>query len=311
MRIAGFLFLPDSRYDSHMQRVRQHARWIIFAALSAGALVIWYAVYMDGGDGILRATMLDVGQGDAIFIRTPNGNQILVDGGPGRAILSELSKVMPFYDRSIDALVLSHPHADHLDGLVEVLKRYRVHRVIVPGTRAESGVYREWERLLASLPVNVVEAKRGMRILADDNVALDVLLPVRNIAGLSEHDGMLVAMLRYGETEMLFAGDMEERLERYLLTLGELPDIEVLKVGHHGSRTSSSVALLSAVLPDYALISVGEDNRYGHPHSEVIERLKLMDVPAFRTDRDGAIVVTSDGRSVNVRPQQCLIIFCR
>lgn len=294
-----------------MRWVRQSAQWGIFTALLAGTMIVWYAVHMEGGDGMLRVTMLDVGQGDATFIRTPNGNQILVDGGPGRAVLGELSKVMPFYDRSIDMLILSHPHADHLDGLVEVLKRYRVGAVIVPGTRTSSGAYQEWEHLLASLPVNVVQGKRGMRILADENIALDVLLPVQNLPDVSEHDGMLVALLRYGETEMLLSGDMEERLERYLLTLGKLPDIEVLKVGHHGSQTSSSVALLSLLKPDYALISVGEDNRYGHPHKEVIDRFSLMGIPIFRTDQNGAIIIASNGNAVIVRPRQCIIIFCR
>lgn len=294
-----------------MRRIRQHARWGILAVLLTGTAIVWYAVYMEGGDGMLRVTMLDVGQGDAIFIRTPNGNQILVDGGPGRTVLGELSKVMPFYDRSIDMLILSHPHADHLEGLVEVLKRYRVGTVVVPGTHTASGVYKEWKHLLSSLQVNVVLGKRGMRILADEHVALDVLLPIQNLPDVSEHEGMLVALLRYGETEVFFAGDMEERLERYLLTLGKLPDTEVLKVGHHGSQTSSSVALLSALKTDYALISVGEGNRYGHPNQEVLDRFSLMDIPVFRTDQNGAMVVASDGNAVTVRPQRCFVIFCR
>lgn len=286
-----------------------HKRLIIGAALLVGVVLVWYAVFAEG-ERKLTITMLDIGQGDAIFIRTPYGNQILIDGGPGKAVLSKLNTVMPFYDRSIDLLILSHPHADHLGGLVEVLKRYHVSAAIDSGTETDNGLFAEWERELADYHVQHITARRGMRVELDNQLFFDILLPARDVTNAGVHDGMLVGLLRYGNTEMLFSGDMEQNLERYLLALGPLPDIEVLKAGHHGSRTSSSEALLTATRPEYALISVGAGNTYGHPHEEILARFLERGIAIFRTDTQGSIVAESDGRIMTVHPQQCLLLFC-
>lgn len=289
--------------------INVHRRLIVVIILLVGTAVIWYVVFSEG-ERDLAVTLLDIGQGDALFIRTPRGNQILIDGGPGRAVLGKLNTVMPFYDRSIDLLILSHPHADHLGGLVEVLKRYHIGAVLDSGTETDSGLFAEWKRELADRRVRHITARRSMRLALDEQLFFDVLLPSRDVTHAGIHDGMLVGLLRYGNTEIFFSGDMEQNLERYLLALGDVPDIDVLKVGHHGSRTSSSEALLAIARPEYALISAGLGNTYGHPHEETLARFREYDVTVFRTDMQGTAVARSDGEKVTVRPQRCILLFC-
>ena len=288
---------------------RAYSQLLMLMLLVAAVAFVWYAVFSESGDA-LKVVMLDVGQGDAFFIRAPGGAQVLIDGGPGDRVLAQLGKVMPFYDRSIDALILSHPHADHLSGLVEVLKRYRVGMVMDSGTAEESGVYEEWKRLLADFGVPHYRARRGVRLLLGGGAVFDVLLPTHDVAAASPHDGMLVGLLRYGEAEMFFSGDMEERLETYLLALGPLPDIEVLKVGHHGSRTSSFAPLISALQPEHAFISVGSKNSYQHPHEEALGRIAAAGAAIWRSDENGAMLAQSDGENFSVRPLYCVVRVC-
>lgn len=262
--------------------------------------MVWYAVYAESRSGLL-VTFLDVGQGDAIFIRAENGNQILLDGGPNKAVLRQLSKVMPFYDRSIDMVVSSHPHSDHLAGLAEVLKRYDVSSVVESGTNLNTPEYQEWKTLLADKNIPHFYGKRGMRINLDKNLYLKILLPIVDAQNLEPHTGMLVAKLVYGNTSYLLTGDMEKTLENYLVGLeGAHLKADVLKIGHHGSSKSTSESLLGFSSPQYAIISAGEGNSYGHPHKETLEILNRFGIKIFRTDENGMIETKSDGDNIAV-----------
>ena len=165
-------------------------------ALFLGAIFVWYAALAETRDG-LKVAFLDVGQGDAIFVEAPNGNQILIDGGPNKSVLRELSKQTPFYDRSIDAVILTHPHLDHYAGFNEVLKKYKVSLEMDPGTKNKGAGFYEFENLIKNKNIKRLYAKRGMRINLDKDLYLDILLPVMNNENLSEHDGMLVSRLVY------------------------------------------------------------------------------------------------------------------
>lgn len=269
--------------------------------LALTCIFIWYAVfYAEAHRGLLLIHFFDIGQGDAIFVEAPNGNQILVDGGPDNTVLAKLGETMPFWDRSIDVLVLSHPHADHLDGLVEVVKRYDIGMVLESGANHTIPEYAEWHALLREKNVSVVIAKAGQHIDAGGGVALDVLSPFENFEGASPknvHDATVVSRLVYASTSVLLMGDAEEKLEYRLLYSGALIDSDVLKVGHHGSKTSTSEEFLAAVSPDIAVIQVGRKNRYGHPYQGVIDRLMAFGVRIFRNDLDGDILLQSDGVS--------------
>ena len=146
-------------------------------ALFLGAIFVWYAALAETRDG-LKVAFLDVGQGDAIFVEAPNGNQILIDGGPNKSVLRELSKQMPFYDRSIDAVILTHPHLDHYAGFNEVLKKYKVSLEMDPGTKNKGAGFYEFENLIKNKNIKRLYAKRGMRINLDKDLYLDILLPV-------------------------------------------------------------------------------------------------------------------------------------
>lgn len=272
------------------------------ATLILLAIFVWYVIYREDRRGVLSVTFFDVGQGDAIFIESPNGNQILLDAGPDKKILRLLGSVMPFYDRHIDLLAVSHPHLDHFGGLLSVVQRYKVGGLISSGTINETSEFDLFQSSLASRGIRGITLKRGMEIDMGDGVVLDVLFPDRDASSLTPHDGMLVMRLVYGSTSILLTGDMEENLESYLVALeGDDLRSQVLKVGHHGSRTSTSQSFLGYVSPVYAVISSGRNNRYGHPHKDTMESLDRFDIKVFRTDQQGTIKLKSDGESLSIR----------
>lgn len=260
---------------------------------------VWHAVLFGGEKGALTITFFDVGQGDSIFIEAPNGNRILIDGGPDRSVLGKLTSVMPFWDHSIDLVILTHPHADHVTGLVEALKRYDVGAVLESDPKYSTPEYLEWHRLLSDRHVPVTIARAGQRVALSPFAELDILAPLASFVGVSlqnVHDAMVVSRLVYGSSSALFAGDAERSLEYRLLFSGAPLKSDVLKVGHHGSKTSTSEDFVSAVAPSFAVISVGAKNRYGHPNQQTLDTLTRFGVPTFRTDLDGDVKFVSDGR---------------
>jgi len=249
-------------------------------------------------DGLLRINFFDVGQGDAIFIETPSGQQVLIDGGPDNRVLSKLGEVMPFYDKDIDLVVVSHPHADHMVGLIDVLERYEVKNIIEARESYGSGEFRAWQESVKNEEANNIEAIAGKEVDLGDGTILTILHPFESVAGdnpKNPHDDVVVAVLKYGELEVMLTGDMETEVERRLIMDGYNLDSDVLKVGHHGSKTSSSEEFLTAVSPETAIIQVGEKNRYGHPSSEILERLENYGIKYYRNDLNGDIKLISDG----------------
>ncbi len=252
--------------------------------------------------GELRVWFFDVGQGDAIFIETPDHRQILIDGGPSQAVLSKLGQVMPPWDRSVDAIVLTHPHLDHVAGLVSVLERYDVAAVYDGGALARTGV------MDAFGDKSVAELAATDHLVAGDRivygaVTLDVLAPTRSVDGTYPKDpneASVVLLLTYGDTMILLMGDAPDDVEDDILPA--VGDVDVLKVGHHGSRTSSSIEFLDDVTPEFAIISDGVGNSYGHPHPATLQRLEDRGIRIRRTDLDGDILLTSTGGEPTVEP---------
>lgn len=270
-------------------------------ALATGASFVWSLSLASSDTAFLTVWILDVGQGDAIFIETPDHYQILVDGGPNSNVVQRLGEIMPFWDRTIDLVVLSHPHADHVSGLIEVLKRYEVAAILESNAAYETNEYRLWQRARSEEGALLYSAEQGMKIEAGKYASISVLAPFfraddRRFKNV--HDANVVLMLDYGETEFLLMGDAEDEIERALIERGLLQDVEVLKVGHHGSRTSTSPAFLSVIQPEIAAVSVGGKNRYGHPTKDVIERLRVFGIEILRTDLLGSIRLQSDGINV-------------
>ncbi len=286
-------------------RILSKTEWAVFVFLAASVILSFAALRAEAGnDGLLHVYFLDVGQGDAEFIQAPNGNQILIDGGPDNKVIQELAKVMPFYDRSIDLVILTHPHADHLNGLLEVLKRYDVGKIIENNINYNSAEYAEWNK--AKLQSGIVQAEKGQIIDLGDDIKLKIIYPKTSGSSGAQtvknpHDYAIVSKLDYGQESVLFTADAEAKVENKLVNEGASLDSQFLKVGHHGSKTSSSAAFLRAVKPELAFIEVGVKNRYGLPHPSIIERLENSGIKYYRTDINGTIDLMLDGKNYIVK----------
>src|SRR3989338_920196 len=249
-------------------------------------------------DGLLKIYFFNVGQGDAIFIETPNGNQVLVDGGPDNSVLQKLGETMPFYDKDIGLVVLTHSDADHLTGLIGVLERYEVENVIYSNIVRKSALYNAWREAVTEEGANIIDPVAGKVIDLGNSVTLSIIHPAESLSGKvmeKVNNESVVLMLKYGETEILLTGDIEAKAERQIILSGANLDADILKVAHHGSKTSTLAEFLYEVSPQVAVIQVGTKNRYGHPTQEVLSRLENFGVKLYRTDVDGGVKVISDG----------------
>ncbi len=274
-------------------------------SLAVAVVLVWTA-NSSLPDGRLRVSLLDVGQGEAIFIQTPGGRQVLVDGGQDpRLLLRALGERMPFWDRSLDLVVLTHPHEDHLAGLVEVIRRYRVDVVLDSAYTQESSVAAAWRAAVEREGATTFQASQGQVVTLEEGITLEVLNPPQPLMGgtLSDvNNNSTVLRLRYGRVSFLLTGDLELEGELSLLDRGVDVRSTVLKVAHHGSGTSSSVEFLLEVRPDLMLVSVATDNL----HEEVMARLAdSVGDPArvLTTGQLGDITLVSDGRSVRFQPR--------
>lgn len=288
-------------------------RLLIFIILLLGAAFSLYVAFKEQNNGILTVAFLNVDQGDAIFIEAPSGNQVLIDGGPSKAVLRELSKVMPFYDRSIDVVLATHADQDHVGGLPDVLNKYKVNIFIESGVPGESSSYKELETLVdpafakatAGKPKKIL-VRRGMEVDLGDGAILQILFPDRDPSGMETNVSSIVARLIYGENEFLLTGDSPQSIENYLVSFETRSPTsglqsDVLKAGHHGSKTSTGAAFISAVSPGYVVISAGKDNRYGHPNQEVLDTVTSFGAQILRTDQSGRIIFKSDGVNLEVK----------
>jgi competence protein ComEC len=277
-------------------------KWLVLPLLIVVVLVWSAALTMP--DDKLHVSFLDVGQGDAILIQTPNGQDVLIDGGPDpHKINVELSKKLPFWDRTIDLVVSTQPQADHVTGLVEVVQRYRVGQVLESGVTYDSSVYEEWRSVVENRRIECNQVCAGQEVDLGDGIEIEVLNPPASLwEGTSDDvdNNGVVLRLSWGSVSFLFTADIRADLELELV--GQCASLRstVLKVAHHGSKTSSTSQFLAAVAPDTAVISVGQDNPYGHPSPEVLDRLTgaVGDGSVYRTDENGTIEFITDGQAL-------------
>ena len=238
-------------------------------------------------DGKLHVYILDIGQGDSALIITPIGKQMLIDGGPDLSTLEHLGKYMPFFDRSIDLIVLTHPHADHLTALPEVLKRYKVNNILMAMSESKNARYRSFLNEASKQNIPIIVSNPENDFILEDEIRIDVIWP--HISQKTLNNSSVVLKLLYKEHSILLTGDIEEEAEHAILRNGADVSANILKVAHHGSRTSSSTQFLKKVDPELALISVGEGNRYGHPSPEIIKKLKNMNIKVRTTESGGTL----------------------
>jgi len=283
--------------------------FFILGVLFSLNILAWIAVYGLSKPQLLAVNFFDVGQGDAIFIVSSQGHQILIDGGPGPAILEKLAAEMPFYDRSLDLIILTHPERDHISGLIEVLKRYEIENILWTGVIRNSSEYEEWIKLIREEKAKIFIAKFGQKIICLGNHPeqkgefMEILYPLESLEGRkfenNYNDTSIVIKLVFNKDTFLFTGDISSKIEEDL-KLANLPlKADILKVAHHGSKYSSSDYFLESVLPEIAVIQVGE-NSYGHPTEEALRRLEKFGIKILRTDLDGDIKIVSDGKNYEI-----------
>ncbi len=282
-------------------------RLMVLIVLLVGGVLVWLwppenPAFLSADTSLLEVHFLDVGQGDAIFIESPTGVQVLIDGGPDAGVLQELSKQMSFFDRSIDVIIATHPDSDHVGGLSDVLTRYQIGAVLLTENEGDSPAASAFMNAVIDEAVAPIYARRGQQYDLGGGVVLEVLFPETNPKDMESNTSSIVAQLRYGETEVMLTGDSPKSIEEYLVLIeGENLTSDILKVGHHGSRTSTSELFLAEVAPQYAIISAEKDSRYGHPHVEVTDALFNAGIEMLSTAESGTITFVSDG--VTVKPR--------
>ncbi|UCC17671.1 MAG: DNA internalization-related competence protein ComEC/Rec2 [Dehalococcoidales bacterium] len=278
-------------------------KWIL---CPLSVLIIFTSIFACSiPDGKLHVYFLNVGQGDAILINK-GSRQILVDGGPSpQAITTALGKAMPFWDRSIDLVVLTHPDADHVTGLIEVLRRYEIKQVLYPDLEVYSGLYAEFIALITEKNISSTLADAGQRITLSEDIYLDVLNPYHGSRYSNIDNRSIVLRLESGILDCLLTGDITKNAEYDLMLRRLVKETMVLKLAHHGSASSTTDEFLTVVNPQIIIISAGKDNRYGHPDEEVLERLKMKEnISIFNTGIHGTIEFISDGNDVRVKKEK-------
>lgn len=300
---------------------------VLFIGLTIYGITLWWPYHQRTARGELVINMLNIGQGDAIYLRTPQGRDILIDGGPDRSLLNELGEVMPFYDHQLEVVIATHDDLDHIGGLVELKGIYDVQMMINNGlhkTTALAQALAEWEtggrgsdaqgRQSFSprhKKMEVLSVQRGERLQVESELFLEFVNPTAeqmsaDVAGeeVEANDASVVALLRYKNFSALFTGDAgivfeQEWLEELAAHEGEPPDVDLLKVSHHGSRTGTSKELVEAVKPEVALISVGVNNKFGHPHTGPLWRLEASRAQVWRTDVHRRVECVTTGQEVS------------
>lgn len=289
-------------YNGSMDYVRKYWQLFLLSFLLFVNILIWSAVVAYQPKDHITVSFLDIGQGDAELIESTNGNRVLIDGGPNKIILQRLGEVLPYFNQKIDVVIETHPDKDHIGGLPDVLTRMKVGTFLEPGVESPNSVDDAIRAIIKSKNIPYMLARAGQVIDMGDGAELRILFPDRDVSHFETNDASVVAQLIYGDTCFLFTGDSPQKMEEYLVSVyGDELKCDVLKVGHHGSRTSTGDVYLKVMKPEYAIISAGKGNSYGHPHKETIERLKNAGVKMLSTAVLGTIQMISNGDTISIK----------
>ncbi|MBP9773868.1 MAG: MBL fold metallo-hydrolase [Candidatus Peribacteraceae bacterium] len=268
------------------------AIWLVITIFFV-AFLTWHEV-IHLPDGKTHVSFLAVGQGDSTLIVSPSGKRIVIDGGPDLTTLEHLGSHLGFFNRHIDILILTHPHLDHIASFPQILKRYSVGQILMSGADYTQPRYAQMLAEMKAQNIALLLSQPGKTIDIGDGLVFDMLWPPSGAFGTyysNPHDEGVVVRARFGNQSALFTGDLEEKYEEKILESKLDIRADILKVGHHGSLTSTSTGFLIAVHPDLAIISVGKNNLFRHPRQAILDRLNYFNIPYKRTDLDGTIEV--------------------
>lgn len=239
----------------------------------------------------LFAWFFDVGQGDSILLDTPDHHQILIDGGPDQTVLQRLAEALPLSDKEIDLVISTHNDADHLSGLNDVLRHYKIDKIWLTGALHTTKTFQTFIELIKEKAIPVQFVIAGSRVEFDELSGI-VISPLQSYQGVTptqQNATGIVTFWQFGQETLLLTADIEQPQEQAIIDHGLLRPVDILKVAHHGSKTSSSEVFLKIAMPKIAVISLGKNNRYGHPHQEVLERFTQLNIPVLRTDERGTV----------------------
>jgi competence protein ComEC len=273
----------------------QSTKWLWRIVLILILITIGSSIYLfknKKSQEYFSISFLDVGQGDSILIQAPNSRQLLIDGGKDKKVLGKLREVLPQSDTSIDVVIGTHPDADHIGGLVDVLNNYNVGAILEPGVSSGSKIYSSFQNLIKEKNIPHLLARAGMNIVLDkeNQITFRILFPDQSVVGWETNEASIVGILETPYGKVLLTGDSPTSKELYLINKdGDNLCADILKLGHHGSRTSTSLEYLKIVQPKVAIISAGLDNSYGHPHKEITDRLNFLKIPYLETSKEGTI----------------------
>lgn len=255
----------------------------------------------------MKVHFIDVGQGDCTLIQLQDGRNILIDGGNKADFATITEYLQKEKVKSIDYLIATHPHEDHIGSLPSIIKAYNIGEIYMPKASSNTKLFEDLLLSIKEKGYKINEAAGGVKIIDEEDLNLSVLAP-----NSSDYDDLnnysVVAKLTYKNTSFLFTGDAEDISEREMLKRFDDIKIDVIKIGHHGGRTSSTKEFLQKAAPKYAVISVGKDNDYGHPHAETLERLNSQNLQVFRTDLLGSIVIKTDGNKLTINKQPITVV---
>lgn len=282
----------------------------VFLLISAIIIILastMLAYYLFLSKRGLEVDFLDVGQGDAILIKTSAGQNILIDGGRDKAALRRLAENLPWFDQQLDLVILTHPDDDHSGGLAAVAGRFKVKKLVYTALADESPGYTALLAEIKKQEIPAVIIDRPQIINFDPSTRLEILSPTESFAGQAPqniNNSSIVSRLIYGQTALLLTGDIEAGEEEQLLADKAPVAAQAIKISHHGSDSGSSETLLSAVAPKIAIISVGADNTFGHPSHRILKRLERIGATVYRTDQQGTVKLFSDGKNIRVKTEK-------
>lgn len=277
---------------------------LLISIILAGTILAYYLLLPVDK---LEVDFLDVGQGDAILIKTPNGQNILIDGGRDKTVLARLAENLPWFDRQLDLVILTHPDDDHSGGLAVVAERFKIKKVIYTALRDESPGYLALLAEIQKQGIAALIVDRPQIINFGPNARLEILSPTKPLIGQAPkniNDSSIVSRLVFGKTAVLLTGDIEAGAEQELLENDAPLGAQAIKISHHGSDNGSGEAILAVVAPEIAIISVGADNSFGHPSRRVLKRLDRLGAIVYRTDRQGTVRLFSDGKTIKVKTEK-------
>jgi competence protein ComEC len=262
-------------------------------------------IVRDASPQKLHVSFLDIGQGDSILIQTPSGHTMIIDGGPTDAVLARVGEQMNYFDRDIDVMIATHPDSDHVTGLIPIMEKYDVKNIVVSGEESDTGVFKDVEDHMQNEHAIMHVGNVGDVIDFQDGVTATILHPYAGEHFKDTNSASVSVVLAYGNETFLLTGDLPSTNEPLLLSSHLLPkNITVYKAGHHGSKYSSSEQLLTYIKPEYAVISAGKDNKYGHPNPEALERLTKYSKEILSTIDRGTISFRTDGHALEVTTQK-------